>query len=271
MKVYGIIPARYGSTRLPAKVLADIAGRPLIQHVYERARRSPSLDRLVVATDDDRVFQRVKSFGGEVVKTSPAHPSGTDRVAEAARILEAGEKDLVVNIQGDQPLFESGMIDEIVSPFREDAGLEMGALVYPILREEELANPSVVKVVADRQGFALYFSRSPIPFVQTAGIDAAILQAYRSVCLPPGFFAGVYPPAAGNPGANRIPGTAAGARTRAQDPDRGDPIRLPGGRYAGGSGKSSRHHQEFDLMAAIISEFEPSCTSSIIWPSKLCS
>jgi 3-deoxy-manno-octulosonate cytidylyltransferase (CMP-KDO synthetase) len=170
MKVYGIIPARYGSTRLPAKVLADIAGRPLIQHVYERARLSPSLDRLVVATDDDRVFQRVKSFGGEVVKTSPAHPSGTDRVAEAARILEAGEKDLVVNIQGDQPLFESGMIDEIVSPFREDAGLEMGALVYPILREEELANPSVVKVVADRQGFALYFSRSPIPFVQTAGL-----------------------------------------------------------------------------------------------------
>jgi 3-deoxy-manno-octulosonate cytidylyltransferase (CMP-KDO synthetase) len=170
MKVYGIIPARYGSTRLPAKVLADIAGRPLIQHVYERARLSPSLDRLVVATDDDRVFQRVKSFGGEVVKTSPAHPSGTDRVAEAARILEAGEKDLVVNIQGDQPLFESGMIDEIVSPFQEDAGLEMGALVYPILREEELANPSVVKVVADRQGFALYFSRSPIPFVQTAGL-----------------------------------------------------------------------------------------------------
>jgi 3-deoxy-manno-octulosonate cytidylyltransferase (CMP-KDO synthetase) len=169
MKVYGIIPARYGSTRLPAKVLADIAGRPLIQHVYERARRSPSLDRLVVATDDDRVFQRVRSFGGEVVKTSPAHPSGTDRVAEAARILEAGEKDLVVNIQADQPLFESGMIDEIVSPFREDGGIEMGALVYPIRREEELANPSVVKVVADRQGFALYFSRSPIPFVQTAG------------------------------------------------------------------------------------------------------
>ena len=168
MKVYGIIPARYGSTRLPAKVLADIAGKPLIQHVYERARRSPSLDRLVVATDDDRVFQRVGSFGGEGVKTSPAHPSGTDRVAEAARVLEAGEEDLVVNIQADQPLFESGMIDEIVSPFRKEVGIEMGALVYPILREEELSNPSVVKVVSDRQGFALYFSRSPIPFRQTA-------------------------------------------------------------------------------------------------------
>ena len=169
MKVYGIIPARYGSTRLPAKVLADISGKPLIQHVYERAWISPSLDRLVVATDDDRVFQRVKSFGGEVVKTSPTHPSGTDRAAEAARILEAGVEDLVVNIQADQPLFESGMIDEIVSPFREDSGIEMGALVYPIQGDEELGNPSVVKVVVDQQGFALYFSRSPIPFVQTSG------------------------------------------------------------------------------------------------------
>jgi 3-deoxy-manno-octulosonate cytidylyltransferase (CMP-KDO synthetase) len=169
MKVYGIIPARYGSTRLPAKVLADIAGKPLIQHVYERARRSPALDRLVVATDDDRIFLRVKSFGGEAVMTSPAHPSGTDRAAEAAGILNAAEKDLIVNIQADQPLFESGMIDEIVSPFQEEAGIEMGALVHPILREEELSNPSVVKVVADRRGFALYFSRSPVPFVQTAG------------------------------------------------------------------------------------------------------
>jgi len=164
MKVYGIIPARYGSTRLPAKVLADIAGKPLIQHVYERARRSPSLDRLVVATDDDRVYHCVQSFGGEALKTSPAHPSGTDRAAEAARILKADEEDLIVNIQADQPLFESGMIDEIVAPFRTSPDLEMGALVYPIRNEEELTNPSVVKVVIDRHGLALYFSRSPIPF-----------------------------------------------------------------------------------------------------------
>jgi 3-deoxy-manno-octulosonate cytidylyltransferase (CMP-KDO synthetase) len=161
--VYGIIPARYGSTRLPAKVLADIAGRPLIQHVYERAGLSSALDRLVVATDDDRVYDCVRSFGGEVLKTSPAHPSGTDRVAEAARILQAGEKDLIVNIQADQPLFESGMIDEIVAPFRGRPELDMGALVYPIRNAEELNNPSVVKVVVDLQGFALYFSRSPIP------------------------------------------------------------------------------------------------------------
>ncbi len=165
MKVFGIIPARYGSTRLPAKILADIEGKTMIQRVYERARRSPSLNRLVVATDDDRIYDRVRSFGGEALMTSPAHPSGTDRVAEAARGLGAGEADVIVNIQGDQPLFEPGMIDEVVGPFREDPGLEMGALVYPIRTPEELANPSVVKVVRDRKGFALYFSRSPMPYV----------------------------------------------------------------------------------------------------------
>ena len=165
MKVYGIIPARYGSSRLPAKVLAEIAGKPLIQWVYERARKSPSLDRLVVATDDERIAHRVKSFGGEALQTAPTHPSGTDRVCEAARILRAQDEDLIVNIQGDQPLFESGMIDEVVGPLRDDPGLDMGALVYPIHTPEELANPSVVKVVFDRKGFALYFSRSPMPYV----------------------------------------------------------------------------------------------------------
>ena len=165
MKVYGIIPARYGSTRLPAKVLADIAGKPMIQHVYERARKSQSLDRLIVATDDDRIYHRVFQFGGEAVKTSPHHPSGTDRVAEAAKTLNVQETDLIVNIQGDQPLFEPGMIDEIVKPFRADPDLTMGALVYPIRTREELTNPGVVKVVMDNQGFALYFSRSPMPYV----------------------------------------------------------------------------------------------------------
>ncbi|HYB21595.1 MAG TPA: 3-deoxy-manno-octulosonate cytidylyltransferase [Thermodesulfobacteriota bacterium] len=165
MKVYGIIPARYGSTRLPAKMLADIAGKPMIQHVFERARQSQSLDRLIVATDDDRIYHRVFQFGGEAVKTSPHHPSGTDRAAEAAGILGVQENDLIVNIQGDQPLFEPGMIDEIVKPFRSDPDLTMGALVYPIRTREELTNPSVVKVVMDKQGFALYFSRSPMPYV----------------------------------------------------------------------------------------------------------
>jgi 3-deoxy-manno-octulosonate cytidylyltransferase (CMP-KDO synthetase) len=165
MKVYGIIPARYASTRLPAKVLSDIGGKPMIQHVYERARRSRSLDRLIVATDDDRIYRKVLEFGGEAVKTSPDHPSGTDRAAEAAQVLGAEENDLIVNIQGDQPLFEAGMVDEIVAPFRDAPNLLMGALVYPIRAKEELANPSVVKVVVDKLGFALYFSRSPMPYV----------------------------------------------------------------------------------------------------------
>jgi 3-deoxy-manno-octulosonate cytidylyltransferase (CMP-KDO synthetase) len=165
MKVYGIIPARYGSTRLPAKVLVEISGKTMIQRVYERARQSPSLDRLVVATDDDRIFEGVRHFGGEALKTSPTHPSGTDRVAEAAQILQAKEADLIVNIQADQPLFEPGMIDEVVTPFWVDLDLKMGVLVHPIRTPEELANPSVVKVVCDRKGFALYFSRSPMPYI----------------------------------------------------------------------------------------------------------
>ena len=165
MKVYGIIPARYDSTRLPGKILADIAGKPMVQHVYERAGRSRSLDRLTVATDDERIYRRVTQFGGEALKTSPLHSSGTDRVAEAAKILGAEGADLIVNIQGDQPLFEPGMVDEIVRPFREDPKINMGALMYPIQTREELANSSVVKVVVDKQGFALYFSRSPMPYV----------------------------------------------------------------------------------------------------------
>jgi 3-deoxy-manno-octulosonate cytidylyltransferase (CMP-KDO synthetase) len=165
MKVWGIIPARYGSSRLPGKILSEIAGKPMIQWVYERARRSPSLDRLVVATDDGRIFDCVNGFGGEALRTSPAHPSGTDRVAEAAQKLNVKDEDLVVNIQGDQPLFEPAMIDEVVEPFRQDPTLLMGALVYPIQSAQELSNPSVVKVVMDKNGLALYFSRSPMPYV----------------------------------------------------------------------------------------------------------
>ncbi len=178
MKVYGIIPARYGSTRLPGKMLAEIAGQPMIQHVYERARRSPSLDHLIVATDDERIYQQVKTFGGEAVRTSPQHPSGTDRIAEAAQACRAQDEDLIVNIQGDQPLFESRMIDEVVGPFGSDRNLLMGALVYPIRSPEELLNPSVVKVVFDRQGFALYFSRSPMPYVIA---DAAAPRYYKHI------------------------------------------------------------------------------------------
>jgi 3-deoxy-manno-octulosonate cytidylyltransferase (CMP-KDO synthetase) len=187
MKVYGIIPARYGSTRLPGKILADISGKPMVQHVYERARQSRSLDRLVVATDDHRIFQRVGEFGGEAVKTSPHHSSGTDRVAEAAGILGVHDSDLIVNIQGDQPLFEPGMVDEIVGPFRADPDLKMAALVYPIRSQAELVNPGVVKVVMDRLGFALYFSRSPMPYVIASSPVPRYFKHIGPYAYPMGF------------------------------------------------------------------------------------
>jgi 3-deoxy-manno-octulosonate cytidylyltransferase (CMP-KDO synthetase) len=161
--VVGIIPARYGSTRFPGKPLADLLGKPVVQHVYERAREAQTLERLVVATDDDRIFQAVTGFGGEAVMTRSDHPNGTDRLAEAAADMEA---EIVVNIQGDEPLIEGAVIDAAVQPLLADASIPMGTLVARITHPADLHNPNVVKVVIDRQGFALYFSRSLIPYAR---------------------------------------------------------------------------------------------------------
>lgn len=163
MKAVGVIPARYASSRFPGKPLASLSGRPLVQHVYERACRSKSLSRVVVATDDVRIYDVVAAFGGEVQLTGSHHPSGTDRVAEVAASLS---DELIVNIQGDEPLVEPGMIDEAVAPFFAEADLVMGTLCRPIDSQEEQQSPHVVKVVRDRRGFALYFSRAPIPYVR---------------------------------------------------------------------------------------------------------
>ncbi len=163
MTAVGVIPARYASTRFPGKPLADLCGRPLIQHVYERARRSKTLARVVVATDDLRIRDAVAVFGGDVQLTEVHHPSGTDRVAEVAASLSS---EIVVNIQGDEPLIEPAMIDEAVSPFFTEPDLVMGTVCHRLEREEEWLNPHVVKVVRDRRGFALYFSRAPIPYVR---------------------------------------------------------------------------------------------------------
>ena len=160
-KVVGMIPARYGSTRLPGKALEPIAGKPMIQRVYEQCIKAESLDLLCVATDDERIKEVVDGIGGTAIMTSPDHPSGTDRLAEAVASIEA---DIVVNIQGDQPFFDPQMIDEAVPPLLEDETLVMSTLMYPIEREEDLQDPSVVKVVCDRGGFALYFSRSLMPY-----------------------------------------------------------------------------------------------------------
>ncbi len=161
MKVVGIIPARYGAVRLPGKPLADIAGKSMIEHVYQRASQADCLDELLVATDDERIFQAVDSFGGQAVMTSADHKSGTDRIAEVAADIAC---DVVVNIQGDEPLIEPAAIDALVEPFGTLPDLQMSTLATRLDDYNTHLKPSVVKVVIDREGFALYFSRAPIPY-----------------------------------------------------------------------------------------------------------
>jgi 3-deoxy-manno-octulosonate cytidylyltransferase (CMP-KDO synthetase) len=168
MSVVAIIPARYGSTRLPGKPLAQIGGKPMIQHVYESASRSRVLDRILVATDDRRIEKAVRGFGGEVIMTSPDHPSGTDRLAEVARKVKA---DWLVNLQGDLPFIHAETISRAVMPMRRDRTIPMGTVCTPILDEKEWRNPNIVKVMTDRAGFALYFSRAPIPYYRISVID----------------------------------------------------------------------------------------------------
>lgn len=161
MKTIGVIPARYSSTRLPGKPLVDICGKPMIQHVYERAKKSSSLNDVVVATDDERIVHTVVDFGGKAVLTSPTHLSGTSRTAEVVKEMEV---DIVVNIQGDEPLVDSRMIDEVVEVMVKDENIPMATLCYEISEGNEFDSPNVVKVVFDKNNFALYFSRSLIPF-----------------------------------------------------------------------------------------------------------
>ncbi len=161
MKVVGIIPARYGAVRLPGKPLADIAGKSMIEHVYQRASQADCLDELLVATDDERIFQAVDSFGGQAVMTSADHKSGTDRIAEVAADIAC---DVVVNIQGDEPLIEPAAIDALVEPFGTLPDLQMSTLATRLDDYNTHLKPSVVKVVIDQEGFALYFSRAPIPY-----------------------------------------------------------------------------------------------------------
>jgi len=162
MKVLGVIPARYASSRFEGKALADLLGKPMIQHVYERASRAETLDELLVATDDHRIFAAVERFGGQVAMTAE-HPTGTDRIAEVAGRVNA---EILVNVQGDEPLIEPAMIDEAVEPLLRDSGIDLGTLAHRIHSEAEYLNPNVVKVVVDRSGFAMYFSRSPIPYIK---------------------------------------------------------------------------------------------------------
>lgn len=161
-RVVGLIPARYASKRFPGKALADLGGKPLLQHVVERAGQARSLSEVVVATDDARIAEAVRAFGGKVQMTSPTHPSGTDRIAEVARDLAC---DLVVNIQGDEPLITPAEIDAAVAPLVADSTIPMGTLACP-LPLAQAADPNAVKVVVGANGFALYFSRAPIPYLR---------------------------------------------------------------------------------------------------------
>lgn len=161
MRTLAVIPARHRSIRLPGKPLAEIAGRPMVEHVYRRTARARSIDEVIVATDDERIQQAVSAFGGRSTMTSPDHPTGTDRVAEVAK---ASDAEIIVNVQGDEPLIDPEAIDQAVAACRESAATTIVSLRRLVGSVKELLDPNVVKVVCDYQGRALYFSRWPIPF-----------------------------------------------------------------------------------------------------------
>ncbi|MBQ3891859.1 MAG: 3-deoxy-manno-octulosonate cytidylyltransferase [Mailhella sp.] len=184
MSIIAVIPSRYASTRLPGKPLADICGKPMIQHVYERVRLAGLFDEVIVATDDARIAAAVQGFGGGVCMTSPDCPSGSDRLIEAANAHPA---DIYVNVQGDEPLVEPGSIVKLARAMLDDGSLQMATLCYPV-SAERAADPNLVKVVRAHSGNALYFSRSPIPFPRSGGIPAQYfghlgIYAYRRELL----------------------------------------------------------------------------------------
>ena len=161
MKITAVIPARYASTRFPGKALAEIGGKPMIQHVYERTAQAKLVSRTIVATDDSRIYDAVHQIGGEAIMTSASHETGTDRLAEVAASLDS---DIIVNVQGDEPLICPDMIDQAIQPFLEESALQMGTLKTRIKSLHDFLSPNVVKVVTDNLCNALYFSRSPLPF-----------------------------------------------------------------------------------------------------------
>ena len=173
ISIHAIIPARYQSSRFEGKPLALINGKPMIQHVVERAQASDLVAQAVVATDDERIAQVVEGFGGRWVMTRSHHKSGTDRLAEAAGLLGLLDEDVVVNIQGDQPLFAPAVVAEVARPMLTEPDLPMATLMYKITRPEEITNPNHVKTVFDQQGRALYFSRATIPFCRDGGESEA--------------------------------------------------------------------------------------------------
>ena len=183
MKTVVVIPARIGSTRFPGKVLAKLGGKPIIQWVWERASRSKA-DAVLVATDDETVLDTVRSFGGKAVMTRKDHPTGSDRIWEAAKDLDA---DLIVNLQGDEPLTPPQVVNDLIDAM-EKSGAEMGTVVVPVTRDEVKDNPNQPKVILSADGFAMYFSRSMIPYLREGGRETQVyrhwgIYAYRKEAL----------------------------------------------------------------------------------------
>ncbi len=179
-KIAAVIPARYASTRFPGKVLAKLRGKPMIQWVYEKAAAS-KVDHVLIATDDQKVVEAVEAFGGKAVMTSPSHPSGTDRIREAIQGLDA---DIIINVQGDEPLLPTEIINRLADAMRNEPGIEMATVAAPCDRNTFENNPNMVKVVLDKDNYALYFSRSMIPYLRDGGEDVETylhwgIYAYR--------------------------------------------------------------------------------------------
>ena len=183
MSVLAVIPARFGSTRFPGKPLAMLAGKPVIQHVYEQVSRAKQVSEVIVATDDERIRQAVERAGGSALMTSPSNRSGTERVAEVARQHTAS---VIINVQGDEPLVQPEMVDQVAAFLAAHQAIPMASLMTPLQQAEELISPNVVKVVVDQDGCALYFSRSPIPYARDNSVGSR-LQApgSRQAQLPP--------------------------------------------------------------------------------------
>ena len=179
MDAVGIIPARYGSTRFEGKLLADLCGKPVIQHTWENAKKANSIDDLIIATDDKRIYNVAKGFGANVVYTSISHKSGSDRLTEVAASIDAN---IIVNIQADEPLLYPAMIDDVSGAILRDRTLVMSTLCHKIKNAAEILDPNVVKVVFDRNGSALYFSRSPIPYERMGSDDKLqVIDYYKHI------------------------------------------------------------------------------------------
>jgi 3-deoxy-manno-octulosonate cytidylyltransferase (CMP-KDO synthetase) len=199
VKTVGIIPSRYASTRFPGKPLADIQGKTMIRRVYEQARLSHALSAVFVATDDQRIVDEVESFGGNVIMTSPFHPSGTDRCFEVLEKIGKDKYDVVVNIQGDEPFIHPEQINKVIKsfsqrdPLAENKHVQISTLAHKLLDKADLINPSIVKITRKENGEALYFSRSPIPFIRESNnedwtklypfLKHIGIYAYRSAVL----------------------------------------------------------------------------------------